>query len=61
MAISVTTFERQFIDFAEAIRSGREPLSNGADGYGALEFVLAVYQSCRERRSVLIDAAHLAD
>ena len=40
MAISVTTFERQFSDFAEAIRSGREPLSNGEDGYRALEFVL---------------------
>lgn len=58
MAISVTTFERQFSDFAEAIRSGREPLSNGEDGYRALQFVLAVYQSCRERRSVAIGAAN---
>jgi predicted dehydrogenase len=54
MAISVTTFERQFIDFAEAIRAGREPLSNGEDGYRALEFVLSVYQSCREKRAVSI-------
>ncbi len=54
MAISVTTFERQFSDFAEAIRSGREPLSNGEAGYRALEFVLAVYESCRERRSVAL-------
>jgi len=54
MAISVTTFERQFIDFAEAIRTGREPLSNGEDGYRALEFVLSVYQSCREKRAVTI-------
>jgi predicted dehydrogenase len=54
MAISVTTFERQFNDFAEAIRRGREPLSNGEEGYRALEFVLAVYRSCRERRSVEI-------
>jgi predicted dehydrogenase len=58
MAISVTTFERQFADFAEAIRIGREPLSNGEDGYRALEFVLAVYQSCRERRGVSIGAAN---
>ena len=61
MAISVTTFERQFNDFAEAIQSGREPLSNGEDGYRALEFVLAVYQSCRQRRSVSIGAAHSAN
>jgi UDP-N-acetyl-2-amino-2-deoxyglucuronate dehydrogenase len=52
MAISVTTFERQFTDFAEALRTGREPLVNGEEGYRALEFVLAVYQSCRERRTV---------
>jgi UDP-N-acetyl-2-amino-2-deoxyglucuronate dehydrogenase len=52
MAISVTTFERQFHDFAEALRTGREPLSNGEDGYRALEFVLSVYQSCRERRTI---------
>ncbi len=61
MAISVTTFERQFSDFAAAIRTGREPLSNGEDGYRALEFVLAVYQSCRQRRSVLLGAANSAD
>jgi predicted dehydrogenase len=61
MAISVTTFERQFSDFAETIHSGREPLSNGEDGYRALEFVLAVYQSCRQRRSVSIGAAHSAN
>ncbi len=54
MAISVTTFERQFSDFEEAIRSGREPLSNGEAGYRALEFVLAVYRSCQERRSVAL-------
>jgi predicted dehydrogenase len=61
MAISVTTFERQFSDFAEAIGARREPLSNGEDGYRALEFVLAVYQSCRERRRVSLDAAHSAN
>jgi UDP-N-acetyl-2-amino-2-deoxyglucuronate dehydrogenase len=56
MAISVTTFERQFNDFAEAIRTGHEPLSNGIDGYRALEFVLGVYQSCREGRAVSLGA-----
>ncbi len=54
MAISVTTFERQFLDFAEAIRTRREPLSNGEDGYRALEVVLGVYRSCRERQPVAL-------
>jgi UDP-N-acetyl-2-amino-2-deoxyglucuronate dehydrogenase len=57
MAISVTTFERQFLDFAEAIKTGREPIVNGEEGYRALELVLAVYQSCRERRPVSLHPA----
>jgi UDP-N-acetyl-2-amino-2-deoxyglucuronate dehydrogenase len=61
MAISVTTFERQFSDFAEAIRSGREPLSNGEEAYRALAFVIAVYRSCRERRRVALGEANFAD
>lgn len=52
MAISLTSFERQFMDFAEAVRLGREPLSSGADGYRALEVVTGVYTACRERRLV---------
>jgi UDP-N-acetyl-2-amino-2-deoxyglucuronate dehydrogenase len=52
MNISVTTFERQFLDFADAIKTGREPVCSGEDGYRALELVLGVYQSCRERRFV---------
>lgn len=52
MAIAVTSFERQFVDFAEAIRSGRKPLVDGEEGYRALEAVLGIYQACRERRWV---------
>jgi predicted dehydrogenase len=52
MNISVTTFERQFLDFADAIKTGREPVCSGEDGYRALELVLGVYQSCREGRLV---------
>jgi predicted dehydrogenase len=48
MAISVTSFERQFLDFADAIRSDREPLVNGEEGYRALELVLNIYDSCRQ-------------
>jgi len=48
MAISLTPFERQFRDFGEAVRTGREPLISGAAGYRALELVMAIYDSCRE-------------
>jgi predicted dehydrogenase len=48
MATALTPFERQFIDFGEAIRSGRKPLSSGVDGYRALEVVTAIYDSCRK-------------
>ena len=54
MAISLTPFERQFLDFGEAIRTGRRPVSSGEDGYRAIEVVLAVYRSCREGRPVSI-------
>jgi UDP-N-acetyl-2-amino-2-deoxyglucuronate dehydrogenase len=39
MAISLTPFERQFLDFGAAIESGRKPLFSGEEGYRALEFV----------------------
>jgi UDP-N-acetyl-2-amino-2-deoxyglucuronate dehydrogenase len=47
MAISLAPFERQFLDFGEAIQTGRKPLSSGEDGYRALAVVTSVYQSCR--------------
>jgi predicted dehydrogenase len=48
MAISLTSFERQFQDFADAIRHNREPVVNGEEGYRALEVVLRIYQSCKQ-------------
>jgi predicted dehydrogenase len=47
MAISLEPFERQFTDFAEAIRAHRRPLVSGEDGLEALELVDAIYRSCR--------------
>ena len=47
MAISLTSFERQFRDFADAIVNRREPASSGEDGYRALETVIRIYESCR--------------
>jgi len=55
MAISVAPFERPFLDFGEAIRTAREPLVSGEEGYRALEVVSAIYDSCRTGKGVTID------
>lgn len=55
MAIPLTPFERQFRDFGDAVRSGRQPLVSGEEGYRALELVLAAYRSCREGQKVRLD------
>jgi UDP-N-acetyl-2-amino-2-deoxyglucuronate dehydrogenase len=52
MAISLTSFERQFLDFAGAIREKRQPLVSGEEGYRALELVLGVYKSCRQGQPI---------
>jgi len=52
LAISLTPFERQFEDFAQAIREKRNPLVDGVEGYRALSVVLSIYQSCRENKPV---------
>ena len=52
LAISLAPFERQFVDFGEAIRCSRAPLVTGEEGYRALQVVDAIYRSCREERPV---------
>jgi len=52
MAISLEPFERQFLEFGEAIRSGRKPLVAGEEGLQALEIVEAIYRSCRTGQKV---------
>jgi UDP-N-acetyl-2-amino-2-deoxyglucuronate dehydrogenase len=54
MAISLEPFERQFLEFGDAIRNGRRPLVSGEEGYQALELVDAVYRSCRTREKVTL-------
>jgi predicted dehydrogenase len=54
MAIPVTPLERQFLDFGRAIETGTQPLVSGEEGYRALEFVQAVYRSCREGQKVTL-------
>ncbi len=56
MAISLTPFERQFLDFGAAIRENRDPVVSGEEGFRALQLVQAVYQSCRQGQKVRIDA-----
>ncbi len=47
MAISLEPFERQFLDFADAIRNKRKPLVAGEEGLDALDIVERIYNSCR--------------
>jgi UDP-N-acetyl-2-amino-2-deoxyglucuronate dehydrogenase len=54
MAISLEPFERQFLEFGDAIRSGRKPLVSGMEGCEALEIVDAVYRSCRTGEKVVL-------
>jgi predicted dehydrogenase len=54
MAISLEPFERQFLDFGDAIARGRKPLVAGEEGCQALEIVDAVYRSCRAGAKVVL-------
>jgi predicted dehydrogenase len=54
MAISLAPFERTFLDFGEACKSGRAPNSSGVEGYRALELVKAFYESCRSGQVVKV-------
>ena len=54
MAISVVSFERQLLDFADACQEGRTPLCSGEDGYRALELVLSIYDSCSTGQPVTV-------
>lgn len=55
MAISLLPFERQFLDFAAAIREGRDPLVSGEEGYRTLAVVDAIYRSCRSQQQIPIE------
>jgi UDP-N-acetyl-2-amino-2-deoxyglucuronate dehydrogenase len=55
MAISLTPFERQFLDFGDAIKQHRTPLCSGEAGYRALQLTDAIYRSCREGRFIELD------
>ena len=54
MAISLAPFERQFLDFGEAILARRRPKVSGEEGLAALEIVEAIYASCRAGQIVVL-------
>jgi predicted dehydrogenase len=54
MAISLAPFERQFLDFGEAIQTGRKPRVSGEEGYRALQVVTSIYESCRSGNAIEI-------
>jgi UDP-N-acetyl-2-amino-2-deoxyglucuronate dehydrogenase len=55
MAISLKPFERQTLNFVQAIEAGKRPLVDGAEGYKTLRAVLAFYESCRTGRAVEVE------
>ena len=54
MAISLEPFERQFLDFGDAIAKGRKPRVAGEEGVQAMEIVDAIYRSCRTGEKVTL-------
>lgn len=52
MAIPLTPFERQFLNFGNAVQTKSKPLVSGEEGYNALAIVLGVYESCRSGKPV---------
>lgn len=57
MAIPLTPFERQFLDFGQAVKNRTQPLVSGEEGLKALEVVLGIYESCRSGRPVRLAGA----
>jgi len=51
-AISFIGHQRQFEDFVAALRAGRAPMVDGAEGRKAVELILAIYRSARTGRTV---------
>ena len=51
-AISFVGHQRQFEDFVAALRSGRAPMVDGAEGRKAVELILAIYRSAQSGRTV---------
>jgi UDP-N-acetyl-2-amino-2-deoxyglucuronate dehydrogenase len=57
MAIALAPFERTFLDFEEACKTGRAAASSGVEGYRALELVRGIYEACRNGAKVRLGQA----
>ena len=55
-ALATASHAAQIADLLAAVDEGREPSVTAADGRAALEIVLAVYESAREGRTVVLPA-----
>ncbi|HYK31661.1 MAG TPA: Gfo/Idh/MocA family oxidoreductase [Streptosporangiaceae bacterium] len=55
--IGIASHVAQIAEFVDAIEHDREPSPTAQDGRAAMEVVLAVYESARERRTVKIPLA----
>ena len=51
MAYTYKTYG-EFQDFADAVRTGRQPVVSGEEGLRTLEVVDAIYQSCRSGQTI---------
>jgi len=51
-AIAFTGHQRQFEDFVSALRTGRPPSVDGAEGRKSVELILAIYRSASTGRTV---------
>ncbi len=52
--IDVTPFVRQFTDIVDAIKTGRQPLVSGEVARRPLELILAIYESSRLGKEILL-------
>jgi len=55
MDIDVTPFVRQFQDIVTAIHKGSQPTVNGYEARKPLELILAIYQSARKGKTIVLN------
>ncbi len=53
--IDLTPFIKEFTDIFGAIRENREPVVSGAEARRALQLILAVYESSKQDKPIVID------
>ena len=56
MAIGSIAFERQFKEFASALKEGRQPSTSLEEGYRALDLVESIYEACRSASLVQLSS-----